>query len=287
MATQANSRRIVHALLFAILVCGACSRDSADEGSPPSTPRTPTSSAPVAEPGSVNSELVRAITEAREDFRNAPGRTGILAEENKYSLIAEEVIIRDFFQDRRDGFFLDVGCAWPTRASNTYYLEKHLGWTGIGIDALTEYAKGWKRMRPQSKFFNYLVTNRSGADGTFYKSPGLGLSSTNREMASGSRFGQGMETTEIEVPMITLDELLDREGVEKVDLVSMDIEGHELEALSGFDLERFQPELLVIEGNVRAVARYLGQHGYQQIKRYAAFDTVNRYFERRPKPGSR
>ena len=63
-------------------------------------------------------------------------RRDILGTEKKrYSQHNEELIIRDFFQDRREGFFLDVGCAWPIRNSTTYYLEKHLGWSGIGIDA--------------------------------------------------------------------------------------------------------------------------------------------------------
>jgi FkbM family methyltransferase len=301
-----SPRRIAQALLFAILVCGACSGEPADPASPASTPRAPESNAAVpderrrdergpreaasgdlAQPADASSALVRSIIAQRERFRTAPGRTGILAEDSKYSLLAEEVIIRDFFQDRRGGFFLDVGCAWPTRANNTYYLERHLGWSGIGVDALADYAKGWAKMRPRSKFFSYLVTDRSGASGTFFKSPGLGLSSTSREMASGSRFGTGMETTEIEVPMITLDDLLDREGVEKVDLVSMDIEGHEPKALAGFDIERFQPELLVIEGHSPAVVRYLGQHGYHQILRYVAFDKVNRYYRHIPTPAPR
>jgi hypothetical protein len=46
----------------------------------------------------------------------------------------EEWIIRDFFQDRRDGVFVDVGAAHYKSASNTYYLEHELGWSGIAID---------------------------------------------------------------------------------------------------------------------------------------------------------
>ena len=56
-----------------------------------------------------------------------PPRRDILGTEKKlYSQFDEELIIRDFFQDRRGGFFLDVGAAWPLRNNNTYYLEKHL-----------------------------------------------------------------------------------------------------------------------------------------------------------------
>ena len=84
--------------------------------------------------------------------------------------------------------------------------------------------------------------------------------------------------------MITLDDLLEREGVEKIDLLSMDIEGHEAKALAGFDIERFRPELVVIEGHNKDVTTYLHRHGYKQILRYVPFDPVNRYFRPRPPP---
>ncbi len=90
-----------------------------------------------------------------------------------------------------------------------------------------------------------------------------------------------METKEIEVPTITLDDLLESEGIEKIDLLSMDIEGHEPKALAGFDIERFQPDLLVIEGKSHAVTKYFSDHGYEQIQRYIDFDRVNRYYRRK------
>lgn len=220
------------------------------------------------------------IQQLRDDFEVLPGRTGILAEENLYSLVSEELIIRDYFQDRRGGFFLDVGCAWAVDYSNTYYLEKHLGWTGIGVDALIEYASDWEVIRPTSKFRNYLITDKSGGEGTFFKSDSLGLSSTNEKLAEGTLFGFEVVPEEVNVPMITLTDLLDQEGVTKVDLVSMDIEGHEPKAFAGFDIDRFAPELLVIEGKNNQVENYLAIHGYVLIERYLQYDTINRYYER-------
>jgi len=52
-----------------------------------------------------------------------------------YSWNNEELIIRDFFADRKGGFFLDIGCVHYRDSSNTYYLEKHLRWSGIAVDA--------------------------------------------------------------------------------------------------------------------------------------------------------
>jgi FkbM family methyltransferase len=228
------------------------------------------------------SPLHAEIERTRQRLRQIPGRTGILSEERRYSLYDEELIIRDFFQDRQGGFFVDVGCAWPINASNTYYLEKHLGWKGIGIDAVGDYAAAWQRERPASKFFQRLVTDHSGTEDRFFKSEDTGISSTNADWASGKVFGDRMKVEEVRVPSTTLDDLLDREGVKKVDLLSMDIEGHELQALAGFDIERFRPELVVAEGKVEAVQRYFEEHGYELIERYLPFDEVNRYFRRKP-----
>lgn len=253
-------------------IAWACSPEPDDPPAP--VPAPPEASAPAER--SVSS----VIEQKRRELAQVPGRSGILAERRRYSTFDEELIIRDFFQDRRDGFYLDVGCAWPVFASNTYYLEKHLGWTGIGVDALADYASAWKEKRPRSKFFSYLVSDRSGSGEAFYKSTNPGLSSTNPVAATGKAFGEELGKEEIQVPSITLNELLDREGVEKIDMLSMDIEGHEPKALAGFDIERFSPELVVIEGGQGVVQAYFERHGYEVIERYIPFDTVNRYFRR-------
>jgi hypothetical protein len=86
----------------------------------------------------------------------------------------------------------------------------------------------------------------------------------------------------IRVPSIPLDELLEREGVSKIDLLAMDIEGHELPALRGIDLDRYRPELVVVEGHHRPVLAHLEARGYAVIQRYRRFDSVNTYLSRRP-----
>jgi len=259
---------------------------SATEATTEASTEKPTEE-PFAPEGSVPSEAVdRAIEREWARLRGIEGREGILAEKRLYSLFDEELIIRDFFQDRKGGFFLDVGCAWPEMANNSFYLEKHLGWKGIGIDALAEYGPAWKQKRPNSRFFSYLVTDRSNVEETFYRSPNTGLSSTSREMASGQAFGAGLTPEEVQVETVSLDDLLDREGVTKVDLLAMDIEGHEPKALAGFDIDRFRPELAVIENTLTndgsdPVLQYFHEHGYELIEKYRKYDAVNRYFERK------
>lgn len=207
------------------------------------------------------------------------GHRDILGTEAKiHSQSDEELIIRDFFQDRRKGFFLDVGCAWPMKYNNTYYLEARLNWRGIGIDGLPDFAAAWQQKRKRSKFFNYIVTDHSGTTETFYRAELLGISSTRPLPDPG---GKPIKYDEIKVPTITLNELLRKQGVTKIDFVSMDIEGGELLALAGFDIDRFKPELLCIEahvGNREKILTYFAAHGYERIERYIPRDEVNYYF---------
>src|SRR5687768_12219676 len=71
---------------------------------------------------------------------------------SQFSQFGEEWIIRDFFQDRRNGVFLDVGSSHHQQFNNTYYLETVLGWSGIAVDALQEFAKGYEANRPRTRF---------------------------------------------------------------------------------------------------------------------------------------
>jgi hypothetical protein len=85
----------------------------------------------------------------------------------------------------------------------------------------------------------------------------------------------------IRIPTITLTKLLDDNHVARIDLLSMDIEGAELLALSGFDIDRFHPELVCVEYfNVgeEKLRAYFTAHGYVRIDRYLEFDKANEYF---------
>lgn len=208
----------------------------------------------------------------------------ILAGKPLYSQHKEELIVRDFFQDRRDGVFLDVGCASPIVDSNTYYLEKHLGWSGIAVDALPEFTQPWERKRPRSRFFNFYVSDHADTVEPFYRAPLRGTSSVRRDQKGPA--GKEMALQEILVPTTTLDKLLDANKVARVDFLSMDIEGHEPPALAGFDIERFRPALACIEAkpaNRDTILAYFAAHGYERLDRYHEHDPVNYYFAPKPR----
>lgn len=196
-----------------------------------------------------------------------------------YSQFDEENIIRHFFDDRRDGFFVDVGCSDWQKGSTTLYLEEKLGWTGIAIDAREELRAGWDKNRPGTKFVSFIVTDHSGTKDKFYKAGGI--SSTNAEHSKQWDMPENFKTEEVEVPTITLNELLDQNGVKNIDFLSMDIEEGEPAALRGFDINRFQPELICIEAGLTVrepISKYMSEHDYERIDAYLKYDKVNWYY---------
>ncbi len=212
-----------------------------------------------------------------------------------YSQFDEELIIRDFFDDRREGFFVDVGAYHWRRASTTYYLEERLGWTGIAIDAQAGFAPGYEEHRPNTRFFAYIVTDHSGTEETLYLAGPVSSTVEHHvddlaghlEDEEKAEQVREAELREVRVPTITLNELLDREGVGEVDFLSMDIEQGEPAALAGFDIERFRPELVCIEAvpSVReAISDYFERHGYARLDRYLAYDEHNWYYAPRAGP---
>lgn len=209
-----------------------------------------------------------------------------------YSWHDEELIIRDFFSDRKDGIFVDVGCAHYRDSSNTYYLEKHLGWSGIAVDALVEFALGYIENRSRTRFFNFIVTDHSGTIEPFYRQKQIeaqGTSSTSEEFVKGASERRNLKPDYqvIYVPTITLTELLDANGVSKVDFLSLDIEMGELKALKGFDIERFKPKFVCVEvlnkEQKKKVLAYFQEHGYELIDEYLDNDSFNWYFRSKKK----
>lgn len=199
-----------------------------------------------------------------------------------YSQFNEELVIRHFFDDRRGGTFVDIG-SWHWRdGSTTYYLEKHLGWSGIAVDAQDSLRPGYVENRPGTKFFSYAVADKSGEKVKFYLAGQL--SSTEQDHLKLFEKAKEYKPQEIEVETITMNDLLEREGVKKVDFLSMDIEEGEPAALAGFDINKYEPDLVCIEAGkpVREpITKYFAEHGYERIEEYLKYDEVNWYY--RPK----
>jgi len=194
-----------------------------------------------------------------------------------YSQNSEELIIRDYFNDRKNGVFVDVGASDYRVNSTTYYLEKHLSWRGIAVDALCEYRGNYLIHGKNTQFFCFYVSERSDQVVDFF------INLENKRVSTGDpdlARRQG-EFEQAKIPTITLDDLLDKIGMAHFDFLSMDIEFGEPAALAGFDIQRFRPDLVCIEAhrNVREpILEYFQANRYRRLEQYEIVDRLNYYF---------
>jgi FkbM family methyltransferase len=190
---------------------------------------------------------------------------------------AEEWIVRDFFRDRPGGVFVDIGASDPRVASNTWYLETKLRWSGLAVDAQSRYAPAYARLRPRTHFRTFFVSARSSESVQLFLGDNPLVASSRQEFTR--RWGQ-LQRASI-VPTITLNDLLLTERIAHIDFLSMDIELAEPEALAGFDLPRYAPALVCIEAHPEVRQRildYFGAAGYVPVGKYLRVDEDNLWF---------
>ena len=201
----------------------------------------------------------------------------------RYSENAEEWVIRDHFHDKRAGVFVDVGANHYSNGSNTFYLESRLGWSGIAIDPQVEFAAGYSAHRTRTRFFSFFVSDRSDESATFYLVPSNPrVASSDRRFAEEVGTGKSMyETRTVSVPTVRLTDLLDRLGISRFDLLSIDVELAEPKVLAGFDIHRFRPSFVCIEGHQQVrqqILDYFAANGYVLLGKYLRADLQNLYF---------
>jgi FkbM family methyltransferase len=163
------------------------------------------------------------------------------------------------------GFFVEVGANDPHERSQTWHLEQ-AGWSGVLIEPQPDLAEKLRAMRT-GKVFAVACSSPENAGRTLPLHVAGPLSSLDRgQMAPGA-------TPErvIDVPIRTLDSVLAEAGApERFEFLSIDVEGHEIDVLSGFDIARWQPRLILLEDHVADLSkhRFLTAAGYRLIRRY-------------------
>ena len=203
----------------------------------------------------------------------------------KYIPYSHSQLAQDLFaicnsaEQNSSGFFVEFGATDGISMSNTFLLEKMLGWRGI----LAEPARVWHQdlHRNRSSIIDTrCVFPESGSkipflevfqgDGTA-ASPELSSIKSfaeNRDWASRARKNNSIEYL---VETISLNDLLDHHDAPKViDYMSIDTEGSEYEILKHFDFGARKILFLTVEHNYRKVNRelirgLLEQNGYTRV----------------------
>jgi len=151
------------------------------------------------------------------------------------SQLLQELFVLFELSELRNGYFVEFGAADGIRFSNTHMLEFEYGWRGI----LAEPAKVHQQRLRESRNCNIddrCVWTKSGELLSFLEAEAPALSTIQTFRFAdyhGARRGTGRT---YEVQTVSLVDLLNQHGApRKIDYMSIDTEGSELEILRSFD----------------------------------------------------
>jgi FkbM family methyltransferase len=177
---------------------------------------------------------------------------------------AEERLKAEFINRSRPGFFVEVGAHEPQIGSQTWSLEQ-AGCNGVLVEPQPDLADTLRRVR-RAHVVAAVCSSPDNVGGTMT----LYLSGWHSSVKPDLAVTGIVPRRAIEVPARTLDDILiEAQAPAPIDFVSIDVEGHELEVLTGFDLARWRPRLLLVEDHITSLAAHhlLTRAGYRLIRR--------------------
>lgn len=187
-----------------------------------------------------------------------------------YSQHGEDKFLLDYFKGRK-GIYLDIGSSHPFIISNTYLLYRH-GWRGVCVEPIPYLWGRYEKFRPGDKAINCLVGREEG-ETMFYNMIPSVLSTCDENVyndlvAKGGKLREARKLRKETLASIYSAYL----SGQAVDLLSIDVEGFDLEVLQGNDWSIMRPEIIVCEVNDEADRRvddYLLPLGYELLKTIA------------------
>jgi FkbM family methyltransferase len=146
-----------------------------------------------------------------------------------YSQSNQDKWVVEFLEFKKNGYFIELGAYDGIQTSNTYYMEKNLGWDGICVEANPTVYESLVKNR-KSKNINVALTDYVGE--CFF---------TNDKIT----------TDGIKVDCNTLENILNEYGCPKdIDYLSIDIEGYEYIVLKDFNFNLWNISLMTVEHNL-------------------------------------
>ena len=191
-----------------------------------------------------------------------------------FSEAGQDMLIKDnFFKNKKSGFFVEIGAYDGIEGSNCYHFEKFMNWEGIAIEASPLHFEKLKKNR-NCKLIN-LALGSENKQVEFYEvvegfTQMSGINNLNFQN-SFQRIKKNSDSkiNKIDIECKTFGKLIPDDQI--IDLISIDIEGNELDVLKSIDFDKYQIKVIILENNVPNELSYLK---FFLEKNFSYFDRV-------------
>ena len=191
-----------------------------------------------------------------------------------YGAGGQDIYIAGLLGRPDHGTFVDIGANDGMTISNTLYFEKELGWNGLAIEPIPGAYEKLKSNR-SCRTLNACISDREGTaeflevegraqmlSGLVTKYDKQHLRRINRSI---KRLGGSIKKTEVECMRIGT--ALSRFKINRIDFLSLDTEGGELDILRDIDFNAVPVRAISVENNyfTFAIRDYLSTHGFKHM----------------------
>lgn len=196
----------------------------------------------------------------KEQIKNFLKKFGppFLFAKKSYAQEGEDLVVNRLLEGKKNGFYVEVGAHHPFRFSNTYFFYKR-GWSGVCIDPLPGTKKVFNKSRPRDTVLELGISENAGEMLYFmFNEPAL---NTFDEAIARDRDGKKgykiINTIKISTKPLSsiLSEIPHPES--GIDLMSVDVEGLDLQVLKSNDWNLFKPQIVIAEAldtNIGAIS---------------------------------
>lgn len=169
-------------------------------------------------------------------------------------------VINEVFNQKKQGFFVEIGAADGLNINNTYLLEKKYNWNGICVEANPSLFKNLQQNR-NCTLLNICVDECSG-EVKFHFNNLLGKIINKNEIHCKIQ-----QENIVTIPAITLKEILDENNAPKIiDYLSMDVEGAETRILRNFPFNEYCFLAVTIERPSEELQKIFYDNDYSLVK---------------------
>ena len=164
----------------------------------------------------------------------------------------DKMIKKNFFDGKKNGFFIEIGAYDGISGSNCYHFERFLDWDGIAIEPSNIQFEKLKKNR-KCKVLNNAISDEVKEVEFIEVTEGLTQMSGINDSSFERNFkiisnNQASKTDSIKLKTITFDEIVPKN--KDIDYLSIDIEGGEMNLLKSIDFKTNSIKVISVENNI-------------------------------------